>query len=62
MGFIDLALDERKKVTPKDGFNIVLYDSFAPPGENLTIIKHVDTKEETKKYESKADYFIFESN
>ena len=62
MGFIDLAIEERKKVTPKDGFNIVLYDSYAPLGENLTIIKHVDTKEETKKYENNADYFIFESD
>ena len=62
MGYIDLILEERKKVTPKDGFNIVLYDSLAPLGESLTIIKHVDTIEETKKYEKKPGYFIFEAN
>ena len=59
MDFFDLILQERKEVTPKTGFNICVYDGNAPLGENLTIIEHVVTEAETKKYTGKSKYYIF---
>ena len=38
--------NEIKELTPKSGFNIVLMDSFAPEGEKLTLVKHIETKAE----------------
>jgi hypothetical protein len=45
---VQKILDEIKELTPQDGFNIVLHDDFAPWGENLTLIKHVNTREEAE--------------
>jgi len=33
---------ERKEMTPESGYNVCLYDSYAPFGENLTLIEHFE--------------------
>ena len=51
-------LDEIKELTPQEGFNVVLHDDFAPWGESLTLVKHVNTREEAEmvqqEYEEKV--------
>ena len=47
--FLDKMSKERESLTPKTGFNIVIFDSYSPPGEMLTLVDHVETREEAEK-------------
>ena len=47
--FTDKMSKERESLTPKTGFNIVIFDGFSPPGEMLTLVDHVETREEAEK-------------
>jgi hypothetical protein len=42
------ALAAMEKMTPKEGFNLVGVDDFEPPGEELFLIGHFDTKDEAE--------------
>jgi len=46
---IEKCLKERKELTPKKGFNVVIFDDFSPPGEMLTLVDHAKTYEDAKK-------------
>ena len=48
-------LDEIKELTPQNGFNIVLHDDFAPWGESLPLVKHVNTREEAEMVQQEYD-------
>jgi hypothetical protein len=47
--------NEIKQLTPQEGFNIVLHDDFAPWGENLTLVKHVNTREEAELVQQECE-------
>jgi len=41
----DLMLDEREEMTPDEGFNVCLFDDFAPYGEMLTLVGNYEDEE-----------------
>lgn len=43
-------LDEKKEMIPKSGYNVIEVDDFAPLGEQLTCIKHFETRDEAEKF------------
>ena len=43
---IEKLIRKKEEMTPKTGFNVVGIDKFEMPGDELYLIKHVDTKEE----------------
>ena len=47
--YLKVVLEERKRMTPKEGFNIVAFDDFGRPGEMLELIAHADTMEEAER-------------
>ncbi len=49
---IDSIRNEINQLTPQDGFNVVLLDSFAPEGEKLTMVKHTESKQEALQVQS----------
>ena len=49
--YVDIVVAERKKHTPKTGFNVCTFDDFGRPGEMLTLIAHTDTMDEAKEIE-----------
>ena len=55
---VQKSLDKITQLTTQNGFNVMLHDDFAPWGENLTLIKHVNTREEAElvqqEYEEKV--------
>jgi hypothetical protein len=44
--YIEVVVEEQKRMTPKDGFNVVVFDEYGRPGEMLELIAHVDTEKE----------------
>lgn len=59
MNYFEKALKEKEEMTPETGFNIVLFDDFAPIGEMLTLVGHAETRKEAERikeeYEIKAE-------
>jgi len=51
--YIEVVMEEQKRMTPKKGFNVCTFDDFARPGEMLELIAHTDTKEEAEKIKQK---------
>ena len=47
--YLKAVLEERERLTPEKGFNIVTFDDFGRPGEMLELVAHADTKEEAEK-------------
>ncbi len=47
--YLKVVLEERKRMTPKEGFNIVVFDDFGRPGEMLELVAHADTMEEAER-------------
>ncbi len=47
--YLKVVLEERKRMTPKKGFNIVTFDDFGRPGEMLELVAHADTMEEAER-------------
>ncbi len=47
--YINKILEEKESLTPKTGYNIVLFDDYSPVGEKLTLVDHVETEEEAEK-------------
>jgi len=43
LSFFDQAFSEVNEVTPKSGYNICLFDDFAPIGEKLSKVEHART-------------------
>ncbi len=41
----DLMIDEREEMTPDEGFNVCLFDDFAPYGEMLTLVGNYEDEE-----------------
>jgi len=48
MSFFELAFNECKEMTPVSGFNICVYDSMSPLGENLDLIDWRATRQEAE--------------
>jgi hypothetical protein len=46
--YIELCEKERDENIPETGFNVLTFDSFARPGERLTLIGNVDSLDEAK--------------
>lgn len=44
----DAMMKDKKRVTPKAGFNVVGVDDFEMPGEQLYIVSHHDTRPEAE--------------
>lgn len=47
--WVKTAQEQRKKFTPKKGFNVVAVDDYEMPGEGLYLVAHFDTREEAEK-------------
>jgi hypothetical protein len=47
--YVESVINERKKFTPKDGFNVCIFDEMGRPGEMLELVAHTDTKPEAEK-------------
>ena len=47
--YAEKCIKERKEMTPDHGFNVCTFDDFAPPGEMLTLVAHVQTLFEAEK-------------
>ena len=56
MNYFEKALKEKEEMTPETGFNIVLFDDFAPVGEMLTLVGHTETRKEAER--KKEEYEI----
>jgi len=52
--YIEKIIKEKESLTPKTGFNIVLFDDYSPVGEKLTLVDHVETIEEAEKIAKKV--------
>lgn len=65
MNPIKAMLAQKKKLTPKRGFNLVGLDDFEAPGEQLFLISQHKTEAEAKtaqkKYGTKTKTFIYGS-
>ena len=59
MNYFEKALKGKEEMTPETGFNIVLFDDFAPMGEMLTLVGHAETRKEAERikeeYQIKAE-------
>ena len=57
-------IKKRKSLTPTSGVNIIGYDSFVLPPDNVFLIKHCDSMEEAQKFaiELDEDYIILEAD
>ena len=53
--YVDKIINETVELTPKTGYNVVQFDSFSKVGEMLTLIDHVDTREEAEKIAKEID-------
>lgn len=47
--YIEVVMEEKERMTPKEGFNIVIFDDFGRPGEMLELVAHADTLEEAER-------------
>ncbi len=47
--YLKVVLEERERMTPKEGFNVCVFDDFGRPGEMLELIAHTDTKEDAER-------------
>jgi hypothetical protein len=47
--YIEVVMEEKKRMTPKTGFNVVAFDEYGRPGEMLELIAHADTIEEAEQ-------------
>lgn len=58
----DVFDDEKKQLTPNNGFNLVSIDYFAPKGEQLYLTGHFEKYQDAlkakKEKKNPNDYFI----
>jgi len=47
--YIELVIKEQLRVTPKQGFNVCIYDEQGNVGDKLTVVKHTNTAEEARE-------------
>jgi hypothetical protein len=55
----DITQEEKKKLTPEDGFNLVGIDYFESPGSRLYLVEHFDMYQ--KALDAKKDKKISEN-
>ncbi len=46
---IRVALEAKKKLVPKQGFNVVGLDKFEAPGEELYLVDHYASRQDADK-------------
>ena len=58
----EITEEEKKKLTPESGFNLVGIDYFAQPGSRLYLVEHFDMYQDAlqakKDRKLSNDYFI----
>ena len=43
---LDKMLENKKACMPETGFNLVAFDDYEPPGEQLAVLANYDTEDE----------------
>ena len=65
MSYLDEALEEVKRVTPKSGVNVCIYDDYEDVGNRLETIANFNTVEEAQKfindYDGDAELVMYEA-
>ncbi len=65
MSYLDEALEEVKRVTPKSGVNVCIYDDYEHVGNRLETIANFNTVEEAQKfindYDGDAELVMYEA-
>lgn len=58
----NISEDEKKRLSPDSGFNLVSIDYFAPKGEQLYLVKHFERYQDAlmtkKEKKDPSNYFI----
>lgn len=66
MSYLDEALEEVKRVTPKSGVNVCIYDDYEDVGNRLETIANLNTVEEAQKfindYDGDAELVMYEAD
>lgn len=66
MSYLDEALEEVKRVTPKSGVNVCIYDDYEDVGNRLETIANFNTVEEAQKfindYDGDAELVMYEAD
>jgi len=59
MTYIDDILEEVRRVTPKYGYNVCLFDDYEPVGEKLELLEHFDTLDKAEEFAQEVDGEVY---